>query len=83
MKKPLILNPTHFLRFLHGLGLDLTEKTGGHFIDNTPIEGYSRSEQGFLSLKIKDTDPIIFMNDGMFLKTVKRTEESLQVTLFK
>lgn len=83
MKKPLILHPTHFLRFLNGLGLDLTEKTGGRFIENAHIEGYSRSEQGFLSLKMKDTDPILFMTDGMFLKTVKRTEESLQVKLFR
>lgn len=82
MKKPLILKPDYFLQFIHCLGLEINEKTGGHLVKNTPIEGYSSVGPNAFTLHIKNEEPILFMDNTMFLKTVKRTEDSLQMKLF-
>ena len=62
------------------LGFDLSDKSGGQFLDMIP--SVTKNKSGLFETKTFDGEQVLFLEADTFLKTVTKTEEQLNVKLF-
>ena len=69
-------------QLLDRLGLEMTGKTGGRHIPDFRIAKIVKSDFAHYEVTLPCGEEIVFLDGGVFLKTVQSTESSMNVRLF-
>ena len=69
-----------FNNIFQELGFDLSDKSGGQFLEIIP--SITKNKSGLYETKTFDGEQVLFLEADTFLRTVNKTEEQLNVKLF-
>lgn len=73
------MTPEALLNILKTLGLEISVQTGGQWFDT--VNGFQK-EEGAIKIETSHSEPIMVMTTDLFMKTIRRTEDSLNLKLF-
>lgn len=72
-----------WMRILNAFGLNLSQKTGGYCYYAVEPKKITPTEVGAYKITTPNGVTIFFMSGDLFYKTVRATEKSLKIALFK
>ncbi len=81
MKDQKLMAPRSVLAILRMFGLEMTGKTGGQWFDNLDFQDLLASN-GYSLIQENKGDDVLILAPDLFLKTLQRTETTLNIKLF-
>ena len=81
MREQKLMAPRSVLAILRMFGLEMNAKTGGQAFDNLDFKELLTSN-GYNLMKETQGDDVLILAPDLFLKTLQRTETTLNIKLF-